>query len=124
MPFAVIEHDRLLRTHLFLVILDNGVGLFGNIAVELLTALIIAVNLLDDFISSRVVARHEQLHRLLTTLHAARSINKWTYFEDNIADGNFTFLYTTQSQDAAQSHAGIVVQAFDAIVCKYAVLSG
>ena len=86
MPIAVIEHDRLLRAHFLLVVLDDGVGLLGNISVELLAVLVVAVDFFDNLVGLRRVACYQQLHRLLPRLHASRGVNQRAYLKDDITD--------------------------------------
>ena len=105
------------------MILDDGVSLLGDVTVQLLAALIVLVNLLDNLIGSRIVTGNEQFNRLLTTLHASRRVDEWTNLEDDVANGNFALLQATKAQDASQSHTRVIVQALNTIVRQDAVFA-
>ena len=70
-----------------------------------------------------IVAFHQQVYRLFAILHAARGVDAWPDFEDDIAHGQFTSAEPTHLDDGFQTHRRILVELFQAMEGQCAILT-
>ena len=121
-PALVVYDDGALgRVHLA-ARLEYGVGLLGDLLVQLLAVLVVLVDGEGQLGGVLGVACGEELHGLTAALHPARGVDARSYLEDDVADGDFLAAEAAGADDGAQAHVGVAVEALEAGVCHDAVL--
>ena len=94
----------------------DAIGLFGHTLVQVLTGLVVLVNLPGLLQSEGEIFLRQQIDSLFAILYASRGVDAWTDFEDDIAYGNLFVRETADVNDGFQTYAGVAVYLFQSMI--------
>ena len=122
MPFLVVEDDGLVLVLVFQS-LDDAIGLLGHRLVQVLTLLVVFVDLLCQPLGFRGVFLYEKGDGFVAGLHTAGSIDARPYLEDDVAQRYLLVLQSANLHQRFDTDAGRAVQLAKSVVGKDAVLA-
>ena len=103
---------------------NNLVCLLRHLLIDVLALLVVFVDVLRHVESRGEVFLNEQVNRLLAILHAARCIDARSYFEHDVAHGEFAPAKSADVDNGFQARARILVQLLQSVEGQDAVLVG
>ena len=88
------------------------VCLFRHLLVNVLSQLVIFVDMLGCLLCGVEILLHQQVNRLFTVLHSSRRIDARTDFEDDVTHRNLAVAKPTDVDDSFQTGTWVLVQLF------------
>ena len=117
----IIEHDGrvvLLRIDTR----DDLVGLLGHLLVDILTLLIILIDMTGLAHGSIKVFLYQQIDTFLSVLHTSGGIDTRTNLKDDITHGDLTPAQSTDVDNGFQAYRRVLVELFQAVEREDTVL--
>ena len=108
-----------------LLTLDAGhnlVGLLGHLLVNILSLLVILVDVLGFLQGNAEILLHQQVHRFLTILHTSGGIDARTDLEHDITHGDIPAVQSADINNSLQTDTRVLVQLLQSVEGENAVL--
>ena len=101
---------------------DYLVGLLCHLFVDVLALFVVFVDVCGHAQGYRKLPFHQQVYTLPAIFHASRGIDARSYLEHDVTHRDFPAVEAADVNDGFQSDTRILVELFQSVECKNAVL--
>ena len=123
MPGRIVDYGGFLAVERGIVA-HHVHSLVGDLAVDALALVVVLVDFVADLAGVFVIAADEQVDGGPSGLHTAGGVDARSDLEDDLVDGDHVLVEPRELDYGLETLAGVGVEPLEAVVCKYAVLSG